>query len=70
MRGLDILVVDDERDLASGIADMLEAEGHRAVLAGSGEAAIEVARERAFDMIFLDVKLPGMTGIDALRELR
>ncbi len=70
MRALDVLVVDDDRDLASGIADMLEAEGHRAVMAGSGEAAIEVARERAFDMIFLDVKLPGMTGIDALRELR
>ena len=70
MRALDILVVDDDHDLASGIADMIEAEGHRAVLAGSGEAAIEVARERAFDMVFLDVKLPGMTGIDALRELR
>ncbi len=70
MRALDVLVVDDDHDFASGIADMLEAEGHRAVLAGSGEAAIEVARERAFDMIFLDVKLPGMTGIDALRELR
>lgn len=70
MRALDVLVVDDDRDLASGIADMLEAEGHRAVLAGSGEVAIEIARERAFDMIFLDVKLPGMTGIDALRELR
>jgi DNA-binding NtrC family response regulator len=70
VRALDILVVDDDRDLASGIADMLEAEGHRAVLAGSGEAALEAAREHAFEMIFLDVKLPGMTGIDALRELR
>jgi DNA-binding response OmpR family regulator len=70
MRALDVLVVDDDCDLASGIADMLEVEGHRVVLAGSGEAAIEVARERAFDMIFLNVKLPGMTGIDALRELR
>ncbi|MCH8000861.1 MAG: response regulator [Proteobacteria bacterium] len=70
MRALDILVVDDDHDLASGIADMLEAEGHRAALAGSGEAAIEVARDRAFDMVFLDVKLPGMNGIDALRELR
>ncbi len=70
MRALDVLVVDDDRDLASGIADMVEAEGHRAVPAGSGEAALEAARERAFDMIFLDIKLPGMTGIDALRELR
>ena len=70
MRALDILVVDDDHDLASGIADVLEAEGHGAALAGSGEAALEVARERAFDMVFLDVKLPGMNGIDALRELR
>ncbi len=70
MRVLDILVIDDERDLASSIADMIEAEGHRAVLALSGEAALEAARERAFDMIFLDVKLPGMNGIDALRALR
>ncbi len=70
MRALDILVVDDERDLASGIADMLEAEGHRAVLAVSGEAALEAARDRAFDMIFLNVKLPGMNGFDALRALR
>lgn len=70
MRVLDILVVDDERDLASGIVDMLEAEGHRAALAFSGEAAIETARDRAFDMIFLDIKLPGMNGLDALHELR
>ena len=62
MRALDILVVDDDHDLASGIADMLEAEGHRAALAGSGGAALEVARDRAFGMIFLDIKLPGMTG--------
>ena len=70
MRALEILVVDDERDLASGIVEMLEAEGHRVVLASSGEAAIEAARARAFDMVFLDIKLPGMTGIDALCELR
>ena len=70
MRGLDILVVDDERDLASGIVDMLEAQGHRAAPAFSGEAALEAARDRAFDMIFLDVKLPGMNGLDALRALR
>ena len=47
MRVLEILVVDDERDLASGIVEMLEAEGHRVVLASSGEAAIEEARAPA-----------------------
>ncbi len=70
MRALDILVVDDEHDLAFGIADMLEAEGHRAALVGSGEAALELARDRVFDMVFLDIRLPGMNGVDTLRELR
>jgi DNA-binding response OmpR family regulator len=70
MRALDILVVDDEHDLASGIVEMLESEGHRVAVASSGEAAIEEARAHTFDMVFLDIKLPGMTGIDALCELR
>lgn len=70
MRSLDILVVDDERDLASGVADMLEADGHRVVLAHSAEAALDLAEARAFDMVFLDVRLPGLTGLDILLPLR
>ena len=58
MRILDILVVDDERDLASGVADMLEAEGHNVAQAHSAEAALEIATARVFDAVFLDVKLP------------
>ena len=70
MTSLDILVVDDERDLASGVADMLEADGHRVVLAYSARRALDLARARAFDMVFLDVKLPGLTGVDILLPLR
>ncbi|MEE8456072.1 MAG: response regulator [Limibaculum sp.] len=70
MRSLDILVVDDERDLASGVADMLEACGHRVILAHSAEAALDLAQARTFDMVFLDVKLPGLTGIEILLPLR
>jgi DNA-binding response OmpR family regulator len=70
VRHLDILVVDDERDLASGVADMLEADGHRVILAHSAEAALDLAQARAFDMVFLDVKLPGVTGVDILLPLR
>ena len=70
MRSLDILVVDDERDLASGVADMLEADGHRVVLAYSAKGALDLARARAFDMVFLDVKLPGVTGVEILLPLR
>ncbi len=70
MSSLDILVVDDERDLASGVGDMLEADGHRVVLAYSAERALDLARARAFDMVFLDVKLPGLSGVDILLPLR
>ncbi len=70
MRSLDILVVDDERDLASGVGDMLEADGHRVTLVHSAEAALDLAGTRAFDMVFLDVKLPGLSGVEILLPLR
>ena len=70
MRTLEILVVDDERDLASGVADLLEAEGHNVAQAHSAEAALEFAKARVFDAVFLDVKLPGMTGVEILLPLR
>lgn len=70
MRSLDILVVDDERDLASGVADMLEVNGHRVVLAHNAETALDLAQAGAFDMVFLDVKLPGATGVEILLPLR
>ena len=70
MTALRILIADDERDLALGVADLLEAEGHHPTLAHRGETTLDLAREQTFDMIFLDVKLPGMTGIEILGDLR
>lgn len=70
MRSLDILVVDDERDLALSVADMLELDGHRVTLADSAEGALDLAQARAFDIVFLDVRLPGVTGVDILLPLR
>lgn len=70
MTALRILIADDERDLAMGVADLLEVEGHHAILAHRGDTTLELAREQSFDMIFLDVKLPGMTGIEILGDLR
>ena len=70
MTSLDILVVDDEQDLASSVADMLEADGHRVVLAHSAERALDLAQARAFDMVFLDIKLPGLSGVEILLPLR
>lgn len=70
MTALRILIADDERDLALGVADLLETEAHHVTLAHRGETALDLAREQSFDMIFLDIKLPGMTGIEILSDLR
>jgi DNA-binding response OmpR family regulator len=65
-----ILLVEDARDLAQVIARELEAAGYRVLRAADGRAALEIhARERP-DLIVLDWMLPGLDGLDVLRELR
>ncbi len=66
----DILVVDDNVDAAEMLAAMMELRGHTARVAHDGPGAIEVARERVPDVIFLDIGLPGMDGYDVARQLR
>ncbi|MDB5410176.1 MAG: response regulator receiver protein [Rhodospirillales bacterium] len=65
-----ILIVDDDRDHAESIADLLELRGHHAEVAGSGEAAAARFRETDFDLVFMDVKLPGMNGVETFFEFR
>ncbi len=70
MRPADILIVDDEKDLAEGLAEVLEIEGHRPAVAFSGEEALDKIRDRTFDVIILDVKLPGMNGVECFLRIR
>lgn len=70
MKPADILIVDDEKDLAEGLAEVLELEGHRAAVAFSGEEALDKIRDRTFDVIILDVKLPGMNGVECFLKIR
>lgn len=70
MKNLRILVVDDDRDFAEGIADALGLEGHEIAVAHSGEEALETFTEAEFDLTFMDVKLPGRNGVDSFREFR
>jgi two-component system response regulator HydG len=65
-----ILIVDDDRDLAESLADVLEARGHAVEVAGSGEEGVERFRQRDFDIVFTDVKLPGMNGVESLFAFR
>lgn len=65
-----ILVVDDDLDHAESLAVILEMEGHMVTIAGSGEEALEKFSAGEFDLSFLDLKLPGMNGVEVLAEMR
>jgi two-component system OmpR family response regulator len=64
------LIVEDDAALASGIARILEGEGHAADVMARGEQAVLAARQERFDMMILDVGLPGIDGFEVLRRLR
>ena len=65
-----VLVVEDDPDIASLLMRNFEAEDMNAIHAASGEAALENVRHNHFDVIILDVMLPGCSGLDVCRNLR
>ena len=64
------LVVDDDRDFAEALADVLDLYGYPVDVVHSGEDAIETARTNHFDVILMDVALPGMDGIESLQRIQ
>ena len=68
-RRLTVLVVDDEPDVAEVLADMLANDGHAVSVATDGVSALELIRGRAFDLIFTDLRMPGLDGAGLYREL-
>ncbi|MGI9113603.1 MAG: response regulator transcription factor [Chthoniobacterales bacterium] len=65
-----ILIVDDEARLSRHIFSALTEAGHDPVSVHEGEAALRAATKDAFDLIILDVGLPGIDGFEVLRQLR
>ncbi|HEX7030216.1 MAG TPA: response regulator [Gammaproteobacteria bacterium] len=66
----DILIVEDEPKIAELLADYLRAAGHAPRILSNGNDVVPAVRERAPDMLLLDLMLPGRDGIDICRELR
>jgi two-component system alkaline phosphatase synthesis response regulator PhoP len=65
-----VLIVEDEPHIAFALEADLRAEGYETSLATSGTDALDVARRASFELILLDVMLPGKDGFDVCRELR
>ena len=65
-----VLIVDDEANLALGIAENLELEGYETAVAGDGVEALERLRAEPWDLVVLDVMMPRKDGLTVCAELR
>jgi len=70
MNTLRILVVDDDKDFAESIGELIELEGHQPVLAYNGTEALKIFKQNNVDFILIDFKMPGLNGIETLTEIR
>ena len=65
-----ILVVDDDRDVASTVSEYLTREGHTVILAHSGRHGLTRLREGAVALLLVDLRLPDMDGIEVMHAAR
>jgi len=65
-----ILIVEDERAIADVEKAYMERDGYEADIAGDGAKALELFRRGGYDMVLLDLMLPGMSGVDVCRDIR
>ena len=65
-----VLLIDDEEEFTSTLAERLEIRGYTAETAADGEQGIECVMNRKFDIAVLDLMMPGMNGLDTLKHIK
>ncbi len=70
MQRQSVLIVDDEAIVRESIRDWLQDAGYEVATAESGEAALELIAKQDFGVMVVDIRLPGMTGIKVLKEVK
>ena len=71
MHYFNVLIVDDEEDFLDTLVNRLKKRGIDVAGCASGEQALELLKEKIFDVVILDIKMPGgMDGIETLREIK
>ncbi|RJO63462.1 MAG: response regulator [Myxococcales bacterium] len=64
-----VLLVDDEKEFTETLKERLELRGMAVSTAASGQEALGILEKRSFDVIFLDLQMPGMDGIETLKQI-
>lgn len=67
---MDILIIDDERSIRNTLKDILETEGYTVATAEDGQKGLEMLKDDKYDLIFCDVKMPKMDGIEVLSQIK
>jgi two-component system, NtrC family, nitrogen regulation response regulator NtrX len=67
---LNVLIVDDEPGIRQSLKGVLEDEGYKVAVAESGEACLDAVKKRLFDVVLLDIWLPGMDGLETLEKMK
>lgn len=67
---LRVLVVDDEKNMRATLASILQKEGYVVGTADSGEDAVHQCADQPYDVVLMDVRMPGMDGVEAFRQIR
>ncbi len=68
--GQNILIIEDEESIAFGVRDALQHHGHQVDICMDGEAGLERARAGRYDLLVLDLMLPGLSGFELIERLR
>jgi DNA-binding NtrC family response regulator len=65
-----LLIIDDERGIRNTLREILADEGHEVEVAENGKQGLEMAQAKAYDLIFCDIKMPEMDGMELLKALK
>ena len=70
MKSARVMIVDDDRDLAESLAELIEMHGHKVSIASNGKEALERFHQQDFDVTFMDVRMPVMNGVESCLAIK